>query len=887
MRPSAHIVTHTHWDREWYHPVERFRQRLVALIDELIDKPSGDGESFLLDGQAIVIEDYLAVRPDRRDELRRLLRDRRLEAGPWYVLADELIPSGEALVRNLLTGRRILRALDADAPSVLYCPDSFGHPAALPAIARGFGLPLVIVWRGYGGARWPKGDTVRWASPGGDQAILFHLPRDGYEYGSHLPTDEAQSRDRWQRMRDELVPRSTIGVLLIPHGADHHARQSDHEQAITLLERSGELEGVRRSSLARFSKDLVSRCVEVDLPRVHGELRDSYGYTWTLQGTFGTRAHEKRLNAHAERLLLREAEPWSALAARIAGRSRRPLVESAWHTLLAAHPHDTLCGCSIDAVAAAMELRLRAAIAEGEGVRDDALADLIGHDPVEARSHPEEWNPVVVLRNAAGRVRTGVAIVEIREFIAHAPVGPGSAASAPSIPSVDPRRIPAVGGVGKLQVLARAVANDRVESPRHYPDNDIVSVTTAAVWVADVPAYGIVCLPIGAPGGRGTRSARVVAKRQRSRDGQETIQLQNEHLIVSADASGYVALEERATGRRIDSLLAFLDAIDVGDLYTPAPRDLAATSALRGQRITQRGPLRAEIAQRWRVESVEAKSRRLTAELNARLILDADAPFLRIEITGENRAADHRLRIAFATGVASPDVYADAAFGPVRREPLVVSSADTVAEQPPSTAPLHRYVSLFRGARGVTIYSDGLAEYEAADDGALRVTLVRAVGELSKNDLPERPGHAGWPVPTPRAQCIGPFEASFAIMPHGPRDSATTDTIERTADDVLLPLSGKTLRSALVTPPSAAGAQLDGPGLAFSTLKESEDGNWIVARCVNVTDDASSGMWTFGFPVTEAQLARLDETPIAAATIRDGSVEFQCPPRGIVTVLVR
>ena len=143
---DAHIVSHTHWDREWYHPVERFRQRLVALIDELIEDPPGPGESFLLDGQAIVLEDYLAIRPERAPALASLLDDGSLEAGPWYVLADELIPSGEAIVRNLLTGRRLLARLDASAPPVLYCPDSFGHPAALPTIAEGFGLPVIILW---------------------------------------------------------------------------------------------------------------------------------------------------------------------------------------------------------------------------------------------------------------------------------------------------------------------------------------------------------------------------------------------------------------------------------------------------------------------------------------------------------------------------------------------------------------------------------------------------------------------------------------------------------------------------------------------------------------------------------------------------------------------
>jgi alpha-mannosidase len=102
-----HLVAHTHWDREWYRPAAQFQQRLVALIDELIDEPPG--MPFLLDGQTVVLEDYLALRPGRADELTARLRAGALEAGPWYVLPDELIPSGEALIRNLLAGRRALR----------------------------------------------------------------------------------------------------------------------------------------------------------------------------------------------------------------------------------------------------------------------------------------------------------------------------------------------------------------------------------------------------------------------------------------------------------------------------------------------------------------------------------------------------------------------------------------------------------------------------------------------------------------------------------------------------------------------------------------------------------------------------------------------------------
>ena len=150
---EVHVVSHTHWDREWYLPFPVLRQRLVALVDELLDAPPVRS-AFLLDGQAIVIDDYLAVRSDREPELRALLVRGALEAGPWYVLADELLTSGEALVRNLLTGTRTVRERGGRPLPVLYCPDSFGHPADLPTLAEQFGFPLIILWRGFGGPAW-------------------------------------------------------------------------------------------------------------------------------------------------------------------------------------------------------------------------------------------------------------------------------------------------------------------------------------------------------------------------------------------------------------------------------------------------------------------------------------------------------------------------------------------------------------------------------------------------------------------------------------------------------------------------------------------------------------------------------------------------------------
>jgi len=218
---------------------------------------------------------------------------------------------------------------------------------------------------------------------------------------------------------------------------------------------------------------------------------------------------------------------------------------------------------------------------------------------------------------------------------------------------------------------------------------------------------------------------------------------------------------------------------------------------------------------------------------------------------------------------------------------ISVTPAEAAMEIPPRTDPLHRYVSAFGPTSGATIFSDGLGEYEIDASGTMFVTLVRSVDELSRNDLPERSGHAGWPTHTPEAQCHGPFGAELAFMVHGERSSAVIDEIERAADDVLLPLTGASLRSALTISPPVHGVALSGTGLACSAVTTSQDGAWMVLRCVNLTDESQRGGWTVGFGITEAQLARLDETYLGSLAGHGNRVEFVAAARAVVTVLIR
>ena len=866
----AHVVSHTHWDREWYLPAVRFRQLLVAMVDELLDSPPTGGASFLLDGQTVVIDDYLAVRPERSADLATLLRQGALEAGPWFVQADELIPCGESLVRNLLAGARRLRELGVAAPPVMYCPDTFGHPAALPTLANGFGCSLAIASRGYGGARWPAGDSVWWVAPSGERVLFYHLSKSGYETGSQLPHTEVAVAERWRSMRDDLMPRSRLGVVLLMNGADHHARQEHLGQALRLLADIARPDDVRASSLTAFARDIASRAPAAHLPEIRGELRDSYGWMWTLQGTFATRAHQKRRNAQLERTLLRDVEPWTAFAIRRGAPSRRPVLNAAWRSLLLCHPHDTICGCSTDEVARAMDARLDETASQASGIRNDALFDVIGHRAAEARVRKEAWTPVVVVRNRAARSRSGVALIRLTSFIADVKVG--IHADPPAAPPA-PRTTPAIAGASAVQVLSRSTVDELIESPRHYPDDDLVAVSEVAAWLPAVPAYGVQCFR------QTTRSRKSEIPNPARADGRT---ISNGLVSVTVHDDGRVELADIGRARGVASLLSWDSVVDLGDLYTPSPRGPKFAPVFAGTRVVHRGPVRASIETRWRFR---AGSEHVTVRVE--LIVDADARFVRVRVTGDNAAVDHRLRIRLATDVAAPTVFADTMFGSVEQTIPVVSDAERRMELPIRTAPLHRYVSVFNTTHGATVYSDGLGEYEADDAGGVFVTLVRAVGELSRIDLPERPGNAGWPTHTPGAQCPGPFAAELALMLHGARSHAVIDDIERTADDVLLPLTGATLRSALEVPAPVHGVALRGEGLAFATAKESDDGAWLVLRCANLVEEERAGSWTLGGPVREVRASHLDERVGAAIPCDGDTIPFIAPARGVVTLLVR
>jgi alpha-mannosidase len=345
------VVPHTHWDREWYLPFEAFRLRLGAVVDGVLETLENDASftSFTLDGQAIVLEDYVEVRPENEGRLRALLSARRLEVGPSYVLPDEILVGGEPLVRNLLLGRRVCRRFGVEPSSAGYLPDSFGHPAQLPQILAGFGIRTFLFSRGTGDEIDDVGVVFRWHAGPAEVVACQMLPH--YDNFARL----TWHHDAEERLRaivgrfGEAVRQAGQDEIVLANGSDHLPVEP---QLPEILAELGQTLGAS-FRIGRYDEHVPEA---EELPDHEGELVGSRLQN-VLRGVNSARTYLKQANERAERRLLsietaaalrtlREDAPYPASDLRLA-----------WRDLLRNHPHDSICGCSCDEVHRDMVVR--------------------------------------------------------------------------------------------------------------------------------------------------------------------------------------------------------------------------------------------------------------------------------------------------------------------------------------------------------------------------------------------------------------------------------------------------------------------------------------------------------------------------------------------------
>jgi len=438
----VHVYAHTHWDREWYRTHERFRMQMVGVVDRILRVLDSDPRftTFVLDGQTIVLEDYLDVRPEEEPRVRRLVRAGRLEVGPWYVLPDEFLVSAESLVRNLLEGRRVA-ARFGDPLAVGYLPDPFGHVAQLPALLRGFGIDNAIFSRGMGDEFARTGSEFRWESPDGTDvlAIVQTSPyTNGYcnaeLFGRGNSPRHAQPYEAAAELAPYLVDRARTDVLLFAAGCDHETVQPLLPDVVDQLAVQFPDADVRITGLDAVVvsvRDAERRLAAggTHLERYAGELRGSR-HAPILSSIFSARVPLKQQNDHVQMFLERHVEPLVAIAVAAGVRPARdvePFLRRAWRLVLENHPHDSIGGCSIDRVHLEMPARTLRAVSICHGLVEDLRIALdlgaaaVVHDAMGIGGIAEraDGTPVAIAPGALGMLvpLATAAVVEGAEIV--------------------------------------------------------------------------------------------------------------------------------------------------------------------------------------------------------------------------------------------------------------------------------------------------------------------------------------------------------------------------------------------------------------------------------------------------------------------------------------
>ncbi len=751
------VVSHTHWDREWYLPFEAFRARLVRMMDALLDLLDRDPEYriFVLDGQTVPLDDYLEIRPERRADIERLVRDGRLLAGPGYVLPDEFLIGGESHIRNLMTGIRSARAYGR-AMMVGYAPDAFGHIAYLPAVLRGFGIDSVVIWRGVGAEATTS--EFRWAAPDGSEVLAVYFPY-GYGMLPALPEDPEILRSALGNIRSLLEPLATTRYVLVPNGTDHlpaHTGLSGViKRANDLLEDAEMVHGDYPTYVETVRRELGGNGY-AKLPRLEGEFRSSQRSN-VLAGVLSTRISLKQRYQQCEDLLARYAEPlsaWRALLEQGTGNmelgqdgATRGLLRHAWRLLLQNAPHDSVTGCSVDEVYEDVGARFNRCQQIAESVIYDAqryIADRaarVGEDSV-------------VVSNLENGPRTDFCTVRL-------PVDP----SANPVCFVDGE-----GGKTYLQTIERGG-----QSPLDRRERAVF-----AFLAQNVPAFGYRSYRV-----ESADSSKIVtlATAPISTPEGPYEALDNRFLHVSADrGDGVLTIQHRPTGGLYRGLNRFVDSGERGDEYTyDAPkRDaiIGRPSSPPDIRVIETGPARRTLEVKMTyslparlTEDRQGRSEeRVACEIVTRASLYPGVPRIDIETEIENRAKDHRLRVHFPTGIRTGRSYAEQHFGVVSRPIGVPEHDDTWFEKPVATYPQKSFVDISDGERGFMLANRGLPEYEALEepDGTITIalTLLRCVEWLSRDDLSTRKGHAGPGMHTPGAQMQGRWKFQYSLIPH-------------------------------------------------------------------------------------------------------------------------
>lgn len=914
MTDELVIVPHTHWDREWYLPFQQFRLQLIGLLDQVLQRMEDDPrQRFTLDGQTVAVEDYLEIRPEQRERLAALVKAGRLAVGPWRILMDEFLCSGENIVRNLRLGLAKAEALGATM-RVGYLPDMFGHCAQMPQILAGAGIEHACVWRGV-----PKAvdaHAFAWTSPDGTAVRTEYMAAGGYGNAAGLFDEPGQVEERAAAAAAKLRPWRPDGrPMLAMYGSDHTAPAADLADLLEEFNAGfGAEDGGVRMRLATLTEYFADQPADVaGLRVVDGELR-SHARANILPGVFSVRAPLKQAMSRAERTVERYAEPLSALWHT---PSVQRFLDMAWDRLIEVSCHDSVTGCGADETAQQVASRIAEAEQLGLAVRDlvgKDLAAVVPHDGHVLMNPTPAARTALVRLDVAGAGEVSLVDGDGRVFPAQT-MGTAPELLADDVFAAD-RLGTVLASVHGIELYGQeitgwSITEDGADRPvldftvarRSELRFDVAEVKAALadavvrrpgdwrVRITAQPRRTVMAL-VETPA-LGHSAVRAVPAQDAAVANAVTVEgrtLDNGLLRVVVAEDGTFSLRTRG-GVETHGVGRIVDGGDLGDTYNYAPpaADVIVDSPYSMQVTTVHdGPLAAvlDVVRRYgwpAAGDFTADGRSTDVEptvVTSRVELRAGEPFARLRVSFDNRSDDHRVRLHLPLPEQASSSFAEGQFAVVERG---LTAEEGFGEEALPTFPASSFVA----AGGLGVLLEHATEFELVDEGReMALTLLRPTGSISRNRHVHRLEPAGPQIATPEAQCRGLRTVEFGLLPYSGawHDGGVLEAAEAFRHEVAT-LPG-TAPSATELPASATGLELSGTGVVLASLRRTDGGEWLEARLIAEHPRATGAVLRLD-GLVEACRADLLGTPVEPVAVVDGTVSLPLRAWEIATVRLR
>ena len=789
MKKKVYIISHSHWDREWYMAYEQHHMRLIELIDDLLELFEVDPSfnSFHLDGQTIILDDYLQVRPEKRQAIQQAINEGKLRIGPFYILQDDFLISSESNVRNMLIGMEESRKWGT--PVMLgYFPDTFGNMGQTPQLMKQAGISAAAFGRGVKPIGFDNQvleaenyssqySEMWWKGP--DQTAIFGLLfANWYSNGNEIPVEKEAALAFWKQKLADAEQYASTNHLLMMNGVDHQPVQKDISKAIHL---ANELFPDYEFIHSNFTDYLeaVQKDVPEDLGSVEGELTSQETDGWyTLANTASARVYLKQWNTKVQRQLENITEPLATMAYEVSGNYPHDQLDYAWKTLMQNHPHDSICGCSVDSVHREMIPRFEKADEVGKYLAQDSLEQLTA--AIDTTGFPKDSFPFVIV-NTGGMYKTGEAEItfelERKRFAEGIPDQLyQELENLPKrkyhVETKSGATIPAILSVETVQV-GYDLPKDRFRVPY------MARMIKVTLPLENMPAFSWETFALVEGEAKAEEKETMIHQSGRI--------IENGPLHLTIEKNGTITMEDRKNKRKLNNLHIFEDIGDIGNEYifkqpfcdqpilssnkensevkvlvdTP---EIAKISILQEMEIPVSADERLEKEQQMVVEfryrKAERSKEKRILQIKTIMTIRKDSKKIDFETTLDNQMKDHRLRVLFSTKLHVEHHEADSIFEVVKRPNHVSKSWEN------PTNPQHQqaFVNIHDEEYGVTVGNFGLNEYEVTEDAQIAVTLLRSVGEL---------GDWGY-FPTPEAQCLGEHRFNYSIELHGPEEKFST-----------------------------------------------------------------------------------------------------------------